>query len=147
MSRAEFKANLDAAWARLGKPNFVIFQLPQKDANIYSDRKWWADCDQGVANICTTFQKLDRIKENRVDTNFLGNMALKINVKLRGTNHRLQCGSGLFINTMVVGADVTHPGRASADTCPSLAGVVATSDVDCVHYLASARLQINRTEA
>ena len=48
---------------------------------------------------------------------------------------------------MIVGADVTHSGSGLDPDCPSVAGVVATSEPDdCVHYLAAARLQSNNTE-
>jgi len=47
---------------------------------------------------------------------------------------------------MVVGADVTHPGRTLDELCPSMAGVVATYDDYAIQYLASARLQPKNTE-
>jgi hypothetical protein len=47
---------------------------------------------------------------------------------------------------MVVGADVTHPGRTLDAKCPSMAGVVATYDEHAMQYLASARLQPKNTE-
>jgi hypothetical protein len=47
---------------------------------------------------------------------------------------------------MVVGADVTHPGKTLDDGCPSMAGVVATYDSRAIQYLASARLQPKNTE-
>jgi len=46
---------------------------------------------------------------------------------------------------MIVGADVTHPGKGIS--CPSMAAVVATSDDHSFHYLASARLQAGKEEA
>lgn len=67
--------------------------------------------------------------------------SLKVNFKLGGTNHEIVKGFGLLANTMIVGADVTHPGRASALSCPSIAGVVATISDAQQTYLASARLQ------
>lgn len=47
--------------------------------------------------------------------------------------------------TMIVGADVTHPGK-SLDNCPSMAAVVATNDHRSGHYLGSARLQKGKQE-
>ena len=74
---------------------------------------------------------------------------MKINVKSEGINHKLRTLS-LKPNTMVVGADVTHPGKDKADKefapCPSMAGVVATCEEHCAFYLPSARLQESRTE-
>jgi hypothetical protein len=47
--------------------------------------------------------------------------------------------AGMRENTMVVGADVTHPQKGSG--CPSIAGVVATVNEHAALYFASARLQ------
>ncbi|KUJ21325.1 stem cell self-renewal protein Piwi, partial [Mollisia scopiformis] len=65
---------------------------------------------------------------------------LKFNFKNGGTNHRVH-SLGIKPNTMIVGADVTHPGRDADETCPSLAGTVATYEESHAHYLASARMQ------
>jgi hypothetical protein len=46
---------------------------------------------------------------------------------------------------MVMGADVTHPGKNSGD-CPSIAAVVAAGDESAARYLASARLQLGKQE-
>lgn len=47
---------------------------------------------------------------------------------------------------MIVGADVTHPGPASVKFCPSIAGLVATTDDGFARYAGSARLQTNKRE-
>ncbi|KAF8852748.1 stem cell self-renewal protein Piwi [Acephala macrosclerotiorum] len=49
-------------------------------------------------------------------------------------------------NTMLVGADVSHPGSCSNKTAPSMAGVVATVGPSSLQYLGSARLQQKNTE-
>lgn len=53
---------------------------------------------------------------------------------------------GMEHRTMVMGADVTHPGRCEDENCPSMAGVVATCDNNFMHYLSSARLQDSNME-
>jgi eukaryotic translation initiation factor 2C len=53
---------------------------------------------------------------------------------------------GALNNTMIVGADVTHPGKGPNKSAPSMAGVVATCDSHSGHYLASARLQPTNSE-
>lgn len=35
-------------------PDMILFILPGKDAAIYADIKWWADCVGGVPSICVT---------------------------------------------------------------------------------------------
>jgi Piwi domain len=49
-------------------------------------------------------------------------------------------------NTMIVGADVTHPKEGQQLNCPSIAGVVATDKDESSCYLASARLQKGKQE-
>lgn len=53
-------------------------------------------------------------------------------------------GCGIKARTMVVGADVTHPG--DEEVCPSIAAVVATDDNSQFKYLGSARLQEGKQE-
>lgn len=74
---------------------------------------------------------------------------MKVNFNLGGTLHLLQNNPmwyGAKSNTMLVGADVTHPTSTSNATAPSVAGVVATADPENAHYLASARLQDKNQE-
>lgn len=78
--------------------------------------------------------------------------SLKINFKLRGVSHELvrnptdrYSPSGTKWNTMIVGADVTHPAKGS-EGCPSIAAIVATNDDMSSHYLGSARLQKSKDE-
>jgi len=69
-------------------------------------------------------------------------------LKLGGVSHKIKgltLGCGAKPQTMIVGADVTHPGKNS-DHCPSMAGIVATNDDESNHYLASARLQKGKQE-
>lgn len=47
--------------------------------------------------------------------------------------------TGAYENTMIVGADVTHPGQGARDRS-SIAAVVVTRVDEPNHYLASARL-------
>jgi hypothetical protein len=75
--------------------------------------------------------------------------SMKVNFKLRGTNHGLADNYdwyGAKAHTMIVGADVTHPGKTTNPTMPSMAGVVATRDSRSAHYLGSARLQDKNNE-
>ncbi|KUJ21350.1 Piwi-domain-containing protein, partial [Mollisia scopiformis] len=71
---------------------------------------------------------------------------LKTNYRLGGIVHSLRDPLPVRGTTMIVGADVTHPGKVNDTTCPSMAGVVATYDTYYMTYLASARLQKKNTE-
>jgi hypothetical protein len=83
---------------------------------------------------------------------------LKINSKLKGVSHKITGSvlatsggergksSGARKNTMIIGADVTHPKEGHQHSCPSMAGVVATDQDDSSCYLGSARLQKGKEE-
>lgn len=47
---------------------------------------------------------------------------------------------------MIVGADVSHPGKGLDPECPSMAGIVASFGCNFCHFAASARLQANNEE-
>ncbi|KAF7928120.1 uncharacterized protein EAE97_009918 [Botrytis byssoidea] len=150
--RAAFSATLDRAVARLKQrgggfdPPLIVVLLPngkKSEPELYSDVKWWGDCVCGIPTVCVSRDGVDR--GARPDLGLLANIALKINFKLGGINHRIS-NLPLRDRTMIMGADVTHVGKGQDDACPSQAGVVATRDSNYVHYLASARLQPHNTE-
>jgi eukaryotic translation initiation factor 2C len=84
-------------------------------------------------------------------------LSLKINSKLKGVSHTISGSvdiktgrhrgvSGAKTNTMIIGADVTHPKEGQQHICPSMAGVVATDQDNSSCYLGSARLQKGKEE-
>ncbi|CAG8980358.1 hypothetical protein HYALB_00013683 [Hymenoscyphus albidus] len=137
------------------KPNsindlMIIFILPKKDTDIYPEVKRWADCQVGIPSICVTSEKLTK-SEN--DSKIRSNMCLKLHLKLGRVTHQIVptgAGSSHMLGaepgTMIMGADVTHPG-ARVGTCPSMAAVVATDDDVSSQYLGSARLQKSKQES
>ncbi|KAF7503682.1 hypothetical protein GJ744_003360 [Endocarpon pusillum] len=79
----------------------------------------------------------------------IANIMQKVNVRLRGINTVLANAEDpkLFTReTMVVGADVTHPGVGSLDKCPSIAAVVCSTSAFFGHYTASLRCQGSKVE-
>lgn len=75
------------------------------------------------------------------------NLAMKINAKLGGTNQAI--AGGLLPQvyntpTMIMGADVHHPGAGSFS--PSIGGVVASFNRDFTQYNTYVREQENRKE-
>jgi eukaryotic translation initiation factor 2C len=73
---------------------------------------------------------------------------MKFNSKVMGTNHKLQRSDiqrllgpeNQHANTIIFGADVGHPGSGSMAGIPSVACVVASSDVKFQNYPGSMRL-------
>ncbi|KAI9764057.1 MAG: hypothetical protein M1835_007658 [Candelina submexicana] len=139
---------LERALAGLRNPvRLLVVVLEEKDEEVYSIIKRWGDSEKGLPTVCVTFTNY--IKKAG---SLLGNLALKINLKLNGTAHALPKTfySNLFqgdrVDTMIVGADVTHPSRQSIDNCPSIAGVVASIDELFSNYPGSLRLQESKKE-
>ncbi|TGO18599.1 hypothetical protein BPAE_0378g00050 [Botrytis paeoniae] len=134
---------------RGNKPRLVFVILPDRDAAIYSDIKWWGDCHSGIATICVCPSAV--VKRS---FGILENLSLKANFKLVGINHIIgDVKEPLKLiesiqndSLMIFGADVSHPGKGLDPGCPSMAGVVASLDSKFCHFAASARLQANNEE-
>jgi len=88
------------------------------------------------------------MKFRNANDQYYNNVALKINVKLGGINSHpvSQIYAGLNKEpTMIVGADVTHPGAGIRDK-PSIAALVSSFDVTFSRYAAFTRVQTPRME-
>ena len=89
----------------------------------------------------------------KVNDQTASNLALKINMKFNGENHRLDLDllNSAISNkdrkrTIVMGADVAHPSPGARDGCPSVASVVGSVDENFMRYQGSMRLQVSRQE-
>ncbi|KAH9829729.1 Protein SCO1, mitochondrial [Teratosphaeria destructans] len=98
--------------------------------NEYAEIKHCADTRAGLPSICVA----------------KSNHAKLFNIKLGGKNHMLNNNGSIPNGTMIVGADVTHPGLGSVSHCPSAAAVVASNDPSAVVYPGSLRLQKGKDE-
>ncbi|PGH26483.1 hypothetical protein AJ80_01797 [Polytolypa hystricis UAMH7299] len=120
---------------------FLIVFLPNQDAEIYSHLKFHADFENGIHTLCVA-----RIPNGNGAPGHLANLALKINLKLGGVNHRI-ISDALPQHTMYVGIDVTHPtGTESVPEAPSIAGVVANTNDELGQWPASIHIQGHRVE-
>lgn len=133
--RSKFKA----------KPNFLFVILPNDNAVLYDSIKFVCDCKLGVPNICSIGSKFSKEKGQM---QYFANVVMKFNQKLGGVNHTvdIQKMAPLDAKTIVFGIDVTHPSPGSAETAPSIAGVVASVDSVFSQYPASMRTQKGREE-
>ncbi|KAI9451806.1 Piwi-domain-containing protein [Lactarius psammicola] len=126
--------------------SFILVLLQKRDDFIYPGIKRLCSVKFGVRTQCLLLEKA--LKEKGQDQ-YLSNVALKVNTKLGGINHRLGGDALAWLTrepTMLVGIDVTHPGPASVQGTPSIAGVVASVDQDFVQFPASLRLQKSKQE-
>ncbi|CAG8548344.1 27881_t:CDS:10 [Dentiscutata erythropus] len=96
----------------------MLFILPDDDEKRYRAIKYTADTVLGVPSQCVQVDKVGKTSKQ-----YCANIALKINLKLGGTNQSLEDNElPLFAQepVLLLGADVTHPtgGRAG----PSIVG-------------------------
>ncbi|KAH9066792.1 Piwi-domain-containing protein [Lactarius vividus] len=143
----EALAQLDGRISQLGvkprPPCLVLVVLPDSAAAQRKAVKAWGDVTRQVATQCVKTMKFRNPNDQ-----YCNNVALKINVKLGGINsHPVnQIYSGLNKDpTMVVGADVTHPGPGVRDR-PSIASLVSSFDPTFSRYAAFTRVQAPRME-
>lgn len=122
---------------------FII--LPEVDRWLYARIKFFGDVLHGVGTICSVGSKLE--KENGQDM-YLGNLALKFNLKGGGISHSVAntVTGPIDASTMVVGIDVTHPSPDSAEGAPSVSCVVASVDSQMFQWPGSIRTQQGRQE-
>lgn len=93
------------------KPALILVMLASGDGAIYEGVKHLCDVRLDVATVCVQSSKI-----RRRNPHYLANVALKVNMKLGGVNHKLDADSQGWLNdapTMIVGMDVTHPSPGS----------------------------------
>ncbi|CAZ85927.1 unnamed protein product [Tuber melanosporum] len=120
--------------------------LPSQDKANYALIKTLGDVRFGVGTVCAQSSK---IQNQKGQMQYFANLALKFNLKLHGRNHGLGKTDMGFLTqktTMIVGCDVTHPSPGSLRGTPSIAGVVASIDMEYAQYPASLRLQESKKE-
>ena len=80
---------------------------------------------------------------------YCANVCLKMNVKLGGMNSFIDPIQVPFISqrpTIIIGADVTHPGPGDTSGRPSIAAMCASMDARASRYAATIRIQTGRQE-
>ncbi|KAF2483953.1 Piwi domain-containing protein [Neohortaea acidophila] len=119
--------------------------LKEKDFEVYSRIKRVADLKLGAHTVLCR-------KRRNFNVQCAANMAMKYNLKRGGTNHALEEGAfadlrhNKVADTIVIGADVTHPGAGASPGTPSIAAVVGSVDNNFTHFPGSMRLQRARKE-
>ncbi|KAG7440908.1 argonaute-like protein [Guyanagaster necrorhizus] len=123
------------------RPSFVLVLLMYRDNFIYPGVKRIGDCELGLQTIT---MQLDKAMRKKKQDQYLSNIALKVNTKLGGINHKLDDQAMRWLRkkkTMMVGIDVTHPAPETRFGTPSIAAIVASVDDDFVQFPASMRIQ------
>lgn len=140
--------HLDSHFASLKNVGmeFCLIILHDKDVALYNKVKVLADCKYGIHTCCVTREKF-----MNADPNYFANVALKVNLKLGGVNHRLKHREGILKEpkTMIVGYDVTHPTNMPenlANAAPSVVALVASVDKDFAQWPAASWEQESKKE-
>ncbi|KAL7622079.1 hypothetical protein AAE478_007581 [Parahypoxylon ruwenzoriense] len=129
------------------KPQFVFVALPGKktDTQIYNAVKYLGDIEFGYHTVCVLRANLVKKQPQ-----YFANVALKVNLKMGGVNHKLSNDVAIIKEgkTMVVGYDVTHPTNLAggAGGLPSLVGMVSSIDQDLSQWPAAAWAQAGKVE-
>lgn len=123
-------------------PQVLLVMLQSSESRIYGEVKLVCDTQLGIPSQCMLMKHA-----RRPNRQYCANLCLKINLKLGGVNLVLGSQLGFIAQrpTMVLGADVTHPGIGESDR-PSIAAVVASYDIKMSRYGAAVRLQNTRQE-
>nr|XP_036216615.1 protein argonaute-2 [Bactrocera oleae] len=121
--------------------DLVIVVIPNYGTS-YADIKQKAELVCGLLTQCIKEQTLNR----RVDEQLIGNLLLKVNSKLNGSNHKISAKSHILLDhPMFMGADVTHPSPDQRNI-PSVVGVAASHDLNGASYNMQYRLQESAKE-
>ncbi|ORY07012.1 ribonuclease H-like domain-containing protein [Clohesyomyces aquaticus] len=160
-SRSLDKTELDDGLeqAKTFGANFVLLILNRKSNPIYSAFTDLVDRNYGFHSLCITEapnwkfakdQKFPNCKLKPSATKsvppnemgqYLGNVAMKVNLKASGTKHFVPDVPKGLEDTLVLEADVTHPSPGFLIGCPSIAAIVGSVDAHCGKFLGSMRLQ------
>ncbi|KAF1849347.1 Piwi-domain-containing protein [Cucurbitaria berberidis CBS 394.84] len=119
--------------------NLVLLLLEAKSTTAYSIFKDLADRTYDMHSLCAVYKE-DRTGRPFGDQ-YWGNVMMKINLKAGGVNHTVTKVAEIMKDTLVLGADVTHPGPGSLQGTPSIAAIVGSVDQLGGKFLGSMRLQ------
>ncbi|KAI8463604.1 MAG: Piwi domain-containing protein, partial [Monoraphidium minutum] len=136
------------------KCQLVLVLLPSKGKDTYQAVKQASDSEASVPTQCFVAQKAGVGRSSppaKGRLQYCANLALKMNVKVGGTNVKLLGGMdrmpvlGSGRPYMIMGADVTHPtGFDSSE--PSIAAVTASYDAALGRYACRVMQQAHRQE-
>ncbi|KZT41885.1 Piwi-domain-containing protein [Sistotremastrum suecicum HHB10207 ss-3] len=123
----------------------IIVILPPAADDLYAAVKHYGDVVHGFPTQCLIGEKCKKGLVNR-NAQYCKNVLLKINVKQDGTNFTSSEVGKIMKKapSMVIGADVSHPGPGS--TLPSMSAVVGSVDANGTKFVASSNIQQARVE-
>jgi hypothetical protein len=133
--------------AKQRKANLVILVLRNTNQEVYSTFKYLADRVFGISSLVMVAAKNFKNEywnPSGLDQ-YIGNIMMKANLKMGGINHSADSQPGnigtYLKDTLVLGADVTHPSSGAITGCPSVAALVGSIDSTGGQFLGSLSLQ------
>ncbi|CZS95190.1 related to argonaute like post-transcriptional gene silencing protein QDE-2 [Rhynchosporium agropyri] len=121
-------------------PQILFYILPGRDSFMYERLKKNSECRFGLMSQC-----LNVAHVNKAQPQYCSNVCMKVNAKLGGTTSKIVTPKGFFQRpTMIIGADVSHPGPGSPQA--SMAAVTMSFDRDCCRYAAAVQTNGYRVE-
>jgi eukaryotic translation initiation factor 2C len=145
---------LDVHRKAKGQLQILICVMEEKHHG-YTTLKLIAETDIGLVTQCCLFEHVRKCSDQRSQSQasqYLANLALKMNAKVGGSNAALLHGLSRQLprfgndHVMYIGADVNHPGSGDS-TSPSIASVVGSINWPwCNRYNARVSYQTHRVE-
>lgn len=129
------------------KCDYLLVLLPRSDTTYYLSVKRVCDLKVGILNSCSILSVFIKQRRGSFDTMTYAQMAMKVNIKLGGSNHKLshQDSASLVdkngVPIMILGADVTHPTGQINHESVSIASCVASEDGIFNKFPGSIRIQ------
>ncbi|KAK4977421.1 hypothetical protein LTR28_006932 [Elasticomyces elasticus] len=119
---------------QIGARLVILFLKDNSGSNpsLYAAFKYAADLVVGIQSLCINETKY--WKQNNKGPGYLANVAMKVNLKFCNTNHSIKHHSPKLLNdngkidTLILGADATHPSPGSSGWYPSTTAVVGSVD-------------------
>lgn len=124
------------------RPQIAFVFLPDGKAPIYGELKRLCDSKYGLPTQCLDYTKIRNDKKSGPPYQL--NVLLKVNAKLGGFHNSAPLPIVGKLPTLVLGADVHHPGMGSSS--PSIAAVVGSYNTDATLYSTIVSPQPTRLE-
>lgn len=124
-------------------PQLIVVILSRKEIPLYSEIKRCAATEL-LKPIPTQCLQANKITSDRGLDQYLGNVSMKVHLKVGGLTHQVPLPQVLDAKTMMIGADVSHPPPRGGPIPPSIAVTVAAINGENNQFLPAMRLQEGR---
>ncbi|KAF2658625.1 Piwi-domain-containing protein [Lophiostoma macrostomum CBS 122681] len=131
-----------------GVAHVVILITRSKNQDLYSKFKYYTDRIFGLQSIYLTEDanmRGPRLNKSGI-AQYMANVMMKMNLKMGGINHSVHALRAQMATTLVIGADVTHPGPGSVSGTPSISAIVGSVGDTGGKFLGTLGLQKRRQE-